>query len=116
MIDPNADRKEERVQRPIFGRRMDSKIEKAKNPRQALLRLTDYLRPYAPTLILVCVFVTIYTLLSLLGPYLMGVAIDRFITTRDTAGLVRIGMWMLAVYVLVGISGLYMIYAGFMKK
>ncbi len=37
---------------------------------------------------LVLVFVLIYTLLGLIGPYLMGVAIDRFIATKQAAGLV----------------------------
>ena len=33
--------------------------------------------------------VVLYTLLGLVGPYLMGVAIDRFIGGKDAAGLVR---------------------------
>jgi ATP-binding cassette, subfamily B, multidrug efflux pump len=36
----------------------------------------------------------------LAGPYLMGVAIDRFIGNKDAAGLVRIALIMLAVYLL----------------
>jgi ATP-binding cassette subfamily B multidrug efflux pump len=42
----------------------------------------------------------VYTVLGLIGPYLMGVAIDRFITTRQAAGLAQIAAWMLVVYVL----------------
>ena len=44
--------------------------------------------------------VVIYTLLGLLGPYLMGVAIDRFIGGKDPAGLLKIAALMLAVYLL----------------
>ena len=44
--------------------------------------------------------VLIYTVLGLIGPYLMGQAIDRFITTKQAAGLARIALIMLAVYLL----------------
>ena len=74
------------------------KIEKAQDARQALLRLLPYLRPYATRLVLVLAFVLIYTLLSLVGPYLMGVAIDVFIAGADVPGLVRTVLWMLAVF------------------
>ena len=43
-------------------------------------------------------FVLIYTVLGLVGPYLMGVAIDRFIADRQVAGLARIALLMLGVY------------------
>jgi ATP-binding cassette, subfamily B, multidrug efflux pump len=36
----------------------------------------------------------------LIGPYLMGQAIDRFITTKQAAGLAKIALIMLAVYLL----------------
>jgi ATP-binding cassette subfamily B multidrug efflux pump len=76
------------------------KIEKAHNARGALTRLSLYLSPFKSRLAMVLAFVLIYTLLGLAGPYLMGVAIDRFITTKDPVGLGRIAMLMLAVYVL----------------
>jgi ATP-binding cassette subfamily B multidrug efflux pump len=63
------------------------KIEKAKNPRSAILRLTAYLLPFKFQLLLVLGFVLIYTLLGLAGPYLMGKAIDNFLTTKQTTGL-----------------------------
>ena len=76
------------------------KIEKARDPRNALMRLLPYLSPFKAVLILVLVFVLIYTVLGLIGPYLMGVAIDKFITTKDAVGLVKIAIWMLVVYLL----------------
>ena len=76
------------------------KIEKARNPLQAMLGLLRYLSPFKVGMILVFVFVVIYTLLGLVGPYLMGVAIDRFIAAKQIAGLVTIALWMLAVYLL----------------
>ena len=76
------------------------KIEKAKDPRQALTRLGPYLGYYKWVLGGVLVLVVIYTLLGLIGPYLMGQAIDRFIEGKDAAGLAQIAVWMLAVYLL----------------
>ena len=75
-----------------------SRIEKAINPRQALLRLLPYLKPYRVKMLSVLGFVLIYTVLDIIGPYLMGVAIDRFISTRLTAGLALLCFWMLVVY------------------
>jgi ATP-binding cassette subfamily B multidrug efflux pump len=77
-----------------------SKIEKARDPRHALVRLLPYLRPFKAILLVVFVTILIYTLLGLVGPYLMGVAIDRFIATKQLAGLARIAALMLAAYVL----------------
>ena len=76
------------------------KIEKARDPRRALSGLLRYLGPFKVRLSLVFIFVIIYTVLGLIGPYLMGVAIDRFISTRQVAGLAAIALWMLAVYLL----------------
>ncbi len=76
------------------------KIEKARDPRNALVRLIPYLNPFKLVLILVFVFVLIYTILGLIGPYLMGVAIDKYIATKDSVGLVKIAILMLVVYTL----------------
>ena len=76
------------------------RIEKAQNPRLALTRLLPYLKPFAVSLWVVLGFVLIYTILGLIGPYLMGVAIDRFIATKEIAGLARIALLMLAAYLL----------------
>jgi ATP-binding cassette, subfamily B, multidrug efflux pump len=74
------------------------KIEKAKDPRQAFIRMLRYLNPFMPALVFVFICVLASTMLGLLGPYLMGVAIDRFIAFKDIPGLGRIAMLMLAVY------------------
>jgi ATP-binding cassette subfamily B multidrug efflux pump len=76
------------------------KIEKARDPRSALVRLLPYLSPFKAALVMVFGFVLIYTVLGLIGPYLMGVAIDRFISTKEIAGLARIALLMLVVYLL----------------
>jgi ATP-binding cassette subfamily B multidrug efflux pump len=76
------------------------KIEKAREPRHALARLLPYLNPFRAILVMVFGCVLIYTVLGLIGPYLMGVAIDRFITARQPAGLAQFAVWMLVVYLL----------------
>jgi ATP-binding cassette subfamily B multidrug efflux pump len=76
------------------------KIEKARDPRNALIRLLPYLIPYKVMMIVVFVCVVIYTLLGLVGPFLMGVAIDRFIIPKQLAGLALISLLMLVTYAL----------------
>ena len=75
------------------------RIENAKNPRHALRRLLPYLFPHRGVLVIAGICVLIYTLFGLAGPYLMGVAIDRYIAVRQPDGLARIAVWMLVVYV-----------------
>ncbi|NMC80840.1 MAG: ABC transporter ATP-binding protein, partial [Chloroflexi bacterium] len=76
------------------------KIEKAQDPHRALLRLLPYLKPFKTALWIVLASVIVYTVLGLIGPYLMGVAIDRFIAGKDPAGLGRVSLLMLVVYLL----------------
>ncbi len=76
------------------------RIEKAQDPRHALVRLLPYLRAFRKSLIFVIACVVIYTVLGLIGPYLMGVAIDRYIAPKQLAGLGRLAGLMLAVYLL----------------
>ena len=83
-------------------------IEKAKKPREALGRLARYLMPYRLSLGLVVGLVLLYSLLSLAGPYLMGVAVDKFIGGKDRMGLLWTAGVLLAVYVL---SNLFQVWA-----
>jgi ATP-binding cassette subfamily B multidrug efflux pump len=79
---------------------MRETIEAARDPQHALRRLLPYLRPFRRMLIAVCGMIVIYTVLGLIGPYLMGVAIDRFIAVKELAGLATVSLWMLLVYLL----------------
>ena len=97
MALPSSDRRASLMPRRPAGA---GRIEKAGDSRRALARLLPYLRPFRWTLAVVLVLVVAYTLLGLVGPYLMGVAIDRFIAGQDPAGLARTAAWMLAVYLL----------------
>ncbi len=76
------------------------RIEKAGDPRSALRRLLPYLEPFRAGVALVLVLVVVYTGLGLVGPYLMGVAIDRLTEGAGAKGIVKLALGMLGVYVL----------------
>jgi ATP-binding cassette, subfamily B, multidrug efflux pump len=76
------------------------KIEKARDARHALTRLAPYLNPFRPTLAFVFVCVILYTALGLIGPYLLGVAIDQYIVPKRLDGLPFISLVMLGAYLL----------------
>jgi ATP-binding cassette, subfamily B, multidrug efflux pump len=77
-----------------------TQIEKPQNARASLQRLVAYFQGQRLVLSLVAGCVVAYSGLGLVGPYLMGVALDRFVGGRDRAGLGRVVLWMLASYLL----------------
>jgi ATP-binding cassette subfamily B multidrug efflux pump len=85
------------------------KIEKARDPRSALGRLVPYLKPFRSSIRWVLLLVICYSFLGLIGPYLMGVAIDHLLHAGDIAFLARVALAMLATYLsynlLQGIAG-----------
>ena len=83
------------------GRRFGARIEKPQDVRSTLRRLLGYLRPHRVMLAVAAILVVVSTLLDLVGPYLNGIAIDRFIAERDVSGLARIVLLMLGVYLVV---------------
>ncbi len=72
--------------------------ERAKDIRGTLLRLWDYLKQQGWALVLIFVLVAISSTLRLLGPYLMGKAIDNYILKNDMPGLARLLWLMMGVY------------------
>ncbi|HSB02166.1 MAG TPA: ABC transporter ATP-binding protein [Anaerolineales bacterium] len=86
--------------RAVLGRgpMRPGKIEKAGDPRRALTRLALYLSPYKTTLAFVLACVLIYILLGLLEPYLIGRAIDKYISTRQIDGLSQLAILLLLAY------------------
>jgi ATP-binding cassette, subfamily B, multidrug efflux pump len=80
------------------GPAVPGKIEKARDPRRALVRLVPYLFPYKVTLVVVLILVLISTILGLIGPYLMGRAIDEYISTKQINGLAIIAWWILVIF------------------
>jgi ATP-binding cassette subfamily B protein len=83
---------------PGPGRHGSTRIEKARDARGALRRLLARLRPYRAALAMVFALVLVSSLLTLVTPVLMQLAIDRFIKTGDLAGLGRIVLAMVAAY------------------
>ena len=75
------------------------RIEKPRNPAFAVNRLLEYLSPFRFRLWAVFLLVVFYSLLGLAGPYLMGLAIDRFIVEKNVAGLEMISLALLLVFV-----------------
>jgi ATP-binding cassette subfamily B multidrug efflux pump len=102
MSHPPSDQRSSDVRQVLGPRRAASpgKIEKARDPKRTLARLLPYLSPFKVALGLVLICVVLYTVLGLVGPYLMGVAIDRYITTKQLSGLAPLALWMLAAYLL----------------
>lgn len=64
-------------------------VERAKDVRGTLQRLLRYLLRYRWALVLVVILVAAATALGVLGPYLMGRAIDDYILRGDLPGLVK---------------------------
>ncbi len=77
--------------------------EKAKDRRGTLRRLSDYLKPYHSRLLLVALLVVLATILGLVGPALLGRAIDQYVIHHDIDGLFSIVMIMVAVYLAQGV-------------
>jgi ATP-binding cassette, subfamily B, multidrug efflux pump len=71
---------------------------RAKNTHGTIRRIWDYLRRQRAALTLTFLLVIATTLLGLLGPYLLGRAIDGYILHGDLAGLARLLLLMLGVY------------------
>jgi ATP-binding cassette subfamily B multidrug efflux pump len=77
--------------------------ERARDARGTLTRLLGTLRPHVPRLVLVAVCIVVSTVLGLIGPWLMGVALDRHVAGQDTAGLVRVAIVMAGAFVASGV-------------
>ncbi len=80
------------------------RFEKAKNVRGVTRRLLGYLRPHQATLIVVFVLATFGTAMALLGPYLMGLAIDKLVAGEPLSVLLGIVGIMLASYIIAWIA------------
>ncbi len=80
------------------GRGRGARIEKAKDVKGTVRRLLSYLSPYRKAIVGVLGLVLAGTLLDLVGPALMGRAIDALTRTRDMQAVLRILAVMLATY------------------
>jgi ATP-binding cassette, subfamily B, multidrug efflux pump len=80
------------------GRGVAVPIVRAKNQASTLKRIWTYLNRQRFGLIIVYVFTVLNALLSLIGPYLIGKAIDTAVIPRDYHGLVRFCILLIGIY------------------
>lgn len=73
--------------------------EKPKSTVQVVMRLVRLLKPYTKELSITIVLVILSAISQGLGPFLTGMAVDRFITKGDAAGLTWVMLALLVVYI-----------------
>ncbi len=98
MADNN--RKQQQMRRGPGPGAHDHNFEKPKDMKGTLSKILQFFAPARIQLIIVMILVITYTLAGLLGPYLLGVAIDEYIVPGDLPGLTRIALFMLGVYLI----------------
>jgi ATP-binding cassette subfamily B multidrug efflux pump len=102
---PGTPGSDQRTPQPIIGmpgpggRSRGTRIEKAQDVRGTLRRLLATMGPFKWALAAIFAMALLSTGLGLLSPYLMGQAIDRYISTHDVRGLRTIALAMLLTYV-----------------
>ena len=69
------------------------------NTWQTIKRIGTYLIQHKWKLLLVIMMVISSSALGLLGPYLIGMAIDDFIVTKQTAGLLTLIIWLVFIFI-----------------
>ena len=75
-------------------------VEHAKNKRGTVVRLWGYLRQQKIALMLTAAMVAVTVVLNVLGPYLLGVAIDSYITLGNLSGLASLCLMLLGIHTL----------------
>ncbi len=88
---------------PLFGRfgpgsRAMGKTERAKNVRGTVWRLWGYVRRQRCALVMTALLVAGTTALNVMSPYLLTLAIDRYILPGDLPGLLMISLVMLGAF------------------
>lgn len=71
----------------------------AKDPKGTLLRIWLYMKRQRMGLAISVVLVIFSSILSLLGPYFIGVIIDHYILPRDVSGTIRMVWLLVGIYV-----------------
>lgn len=89
---------------PITNHERKDKNKKVKNWVGTLTRVWSYLSAHRGYLSLVVLMVIISSVLSLLGPFLIGVAIDDYLVAFDKNGLIRLLFGLAIIYVLYSLS------------
>ncbi|MCA1056100.1 ABC transporter ATP-binding protein/permease [Rossellomorea aquimaris] len=86
------------------------KDDQAQDTKGTLGRLWSYLSKMKGVLYLVIVMVIISSTASLLGPFLVGRAIDEYIVTKDASGIISLLAGLVIVYILHSVSVWYQNY------
>ncbi len=105
MAENRAQRSQTALPPSLFGRGGPgafslAKVERAKDTRGTVRRIWGYLRRQRRALGVTAVLVVAFSATNLLGPYLLGQAIDRYIVPGDLPGLARLCLIMLGIYAL----------------
>ncbi|MBY0148093.1 ABC transporter ATP-binding protein [Neobacillus niacini] len=79
-------------------RGLSGPVVKAKDWKGTIKRIWLYMEKQKAALIASIVFVMVSTLLSLLGPYMIGIIIDEYIIPKDIAGTIKFLVLLTAVY------------------
>lgn len=90
-------------QRPGGGAHYIGPKKKAKNQKQTIGRIWHYMQRQRLGMIAAIVFVLFSTILSLLGPYYIGVIIDDYIIPKDVSGSIRMAVILAVIYVFASI-------------
>ena len=85
-------------------KRKTSPAKKPSNSVGTVKRILPYLTTNRSMLVMVLVMVLVSSVLGLLGPFLVGMAIDDYIVTKDSDGLINLLWGLLAVYVFYSLS------------
>src|SRR5690625_1676215 len=80
------------------------KKKRAKNTGGTVKRIWTYLAREKVKLTLVILMVLISSAMALLGPYMIGMAIDDFIVTKQSAGLGMLLLWLIVIYIAHSVS------------
>src|SRR5699024_6387344 len=80
------------------------KKKRAKDARGTIKRIWNYLAKEKGRLFLVILMVFISSAMALLGPFLVGVAIDEFIVTKETKGIGMLLLLLIVAYIAHSVS------------
>ncbi|MCY9080146.1 ABC transporter ATP-binding protein [Bacillus inaquosorum] len=89
---------------PIDKKEGAKKRAKAKDTKGTLRRIWSYLAERKGLLILVMLMVVISAIFGLLGPFVIGKAIDHFIVGRTVSGLIPVLLLLLVIYIIQSLS------------
>ncbi|MFJ7679365.1 ABC transporter ATP-binding protein [Peribacillus sp. NPDC097198] len=85
-------------------KRKTSPAKKPSNSAGTVKRILPYLTTNRSMLVMVLFMVLVSSVLGLLGPFLVGMAIDDYIVTKDSDGLINLLFGLFAVYVFYSLS------------